>query len=159
MPVVISESRWFEFRAEMEAVAVGCDGHYHSPMALRAFVFIAGAIFTLNCRREHPTPSAEQVAAAMIRQQAAEREQGIARVRTTEQGIDLLRSSVRLYKNDHPGQCPTTEQLQAEGFLDRSRATTDGWGRPFHVECNGDDVVVRSDGPDGRAGTEDDIPR
>ncbi len=81
-----------------------------------------------------------------------------ARIKTTEQALDVLRSSVRMYQNDHPGQCPTTEQLQSEGFLDRNRATTDGWGRAFHIECNGEDVGVRSDGPDGRPGTEDDIP-
>lgn len=81
-----------------------------------------------------------------------------AKIKTTEQAIDVIRSAVRLYENDHPNQCPTVEQLQAEGFLDRNKSTTDAWGRPFVINCEGEDIHVSSNGPNGRPGDEDDIP-
>lgn len=81
-----------------------------------------------------------------------------AKIRTAEQEIDVVRSSVRLYENDHPGQCPTVEQLQAEGFLDRNRRTVDPWGHGYVIACETGEVGVMSPGPDGRPGTDDDIP-
>lgn len=82
-----------------------------------------------------------------------------AKVRDTQQAIEALRTAIRLYQNDHPNQCPTVEQLQSSGILERNRRTTDGWSRAFHINCEGEEVTVVSDGPDGRQGTDDDIPR
>jgi general secretion pathway protein G len=81
-----------------------------------------------------------------------------AKVKQTEQAIDVIRSAVRLYDNDHPGQCPTIDQLRADGTLDSSKSANDSWGHQFRINCEGGDVAVTSDGPDGHQGTDDDIP-
>jgi general secretion pathway protein G len=81
-----------------------------------------------------------------------------ARIKTTEQAVETVRAAVRLYENDHPGQCPTMENLVSEGHLERSRATTDAWGHPFVIQCENGEVQVSSNGPNGRPGDDDDIP-
>ena len=78
--------------------------------------------------------------------------------RTTQQAITQVQAAIRLYQNDHPDSCPTVEQMQASGDLDRSRSSTDAWGHAFRIECNNGEISVRSDGPDGRQGTDDDLP-
>lgn len=81
-----------------------------------------------------------------------------AKVKNTEQAVGLVREAVRLYENDHPGQCPTVQQLQSEGFLDRTKSANDAWGHAFSITCDGENISVSSPGPDGRQGTDDDIP-
>ena len=81
-----------------------------------------------------------------------------AKVKNTEQAVGLVREAVRLYENDHPGQCPTVQQLQSEGFLDRTKSANDAWGHAFSITCDGENISVSSPGPDGRPGTDDDIP-
>ena len=49
------------------------------------------------------------------------------------------------------------DELSEAGVIDSGRRTTDAWDNPFVVECDGDDIIVRSNGPDGQPGTEDDI--
>lgn len=71
--------------------------------------------------------------------------------------IEMLRTAVRLYQNDRPNACPTVEQLITSGILEANRPTRDAWGRPFRVDCSGEEVVVHSDGPDRKAGTDDDL--
>ena len=53
------------------------------------------------------------------------------------------------------GDCPTVDDL--EDRLDPTTEHTDGWGRAFTIECDGHVVHVRSRGPDGQQGTEDDL--
>jgi hypothetical protein len=54
--------------------------------------------------------------------------------------------------------CPTLEDLVREDLIE-TRHTTDPWGHPPQIRCAGDVVdEVRSAGPDGNPGTEDDIP-
>jgi general secretion pathway protein G len=54
-------------------------------------------------------------------------------------------------------ECPTVEQLRAEGMLDRAGHETDPWDGHFAIECQGDEVIVSSPGPNGQPGDEDDI--
>lgn len=69
-----------------------------------------------------------------------------------------VRSAVLLYVGQEAGaSCPTMDELEEAGVLDRGRRTEDGWGEDFAVSCAGDDVVVVSSGPDRTFGTEDDI--
>ena len=53
-------------------------------------------------------------------------------------------------------ECPTMENLVGE-YLNRSARTEDAWGNAFQIECSGNEITVRSAGPDGQMGTEDDI--
>ncbi|MCP5065215.1 MAG: hypothetical protein GY946_01500, partial [bacterium] len=52
--------------------------------------------------------------------------------------------------------CPTLSQLQHERFLSREASTEDPWGNRFRIKCS-EQVSVRSAGPDGKAGTSDDV--
>jgi general secretion pathway protein G len=61
------------------------------------------------------------------------------------------------YKVDHPGQCPTVEQLRAEKELSASSKITDPWDTPYKIVCADDDIMVLSFGPDKKENTNDDI--
>ena len=81
-----------------------------------------------------------------------------ARVNQTRADAQEVRSAVLLYLGQEAGEdCPTMDELVEAGVLDHSRRTQDAWDNAFVVECDGDDIVVRSSGPDGQPGTEDDI--
>ena len=83
---------------------------------------------------------------------------GRARVNQTRSDSQAVRSAVLLYLGQEPGaDCPTMEQLLEAGTIDHSRRSTDAWDHPFLIECDGEDIIVRSNGPDGQPGTEDDI--
>ena len=80
-----------------------------------------------------------------------------ARVTQTRTDSQTVASAAMQYLIDNPGEgCPTVEQL-AGGYLSASTRLKDAWDNDFTVECSGDDVIVRSAGPDGSMGTEDDI--
>lgn len=81
-----------------------------------------------------------------------------ARVNQTRSDAQAVRSAVLLYLGQEPGaDCPTMDELLSAGTIDHGRRTTDAWDNPFLIECDGDDIIVRSNGPDGQPGTEDDV--
>lgn len=53
--------------------------------------------------------------------------------------------------------CPSVEDLIANGVLDADNRTTDPWNQPWRISCEGGEISVSSDGPDGAESTEDDI--
>ena len=61
------------------------------------------------------------------------------------------------YKVDHPGVCPTVEQLRAEKELSAASKVTDPWDSPYKIICGDDDIMVLSFGPDKKENTNDDI--
>jgi general secretion pathway protein G len=61
------------------------------------------------------------------------------------------------YKVDHPGQCPTVEQLRADKELSAASKITDPWDTPYAIRCADDEIYVTSFGPDKKEGTADDI--
>lgn len=61
------------------------------------------------------------------------------------------------YKVDHPGQCPTVEQLRAEKEIGATSKITDPWDTPYQIRCQDEDIYVLSYGPDKKEGTADDI--
>ena len=50
-------------------------------------------------------------------------------------------------KVDHPGVCPTVEQLRAEKELSAASKITDPWDTPYKIVCGDDDIYVVSFGP------------
>lgn len=81
-----------------------------------------------------------------------------ARVDSTRADAQTVRSAAIMYVGENPGgACPSMEDLTEGGYIDRNKRTADAWDNPFSVECEGDDVVVVSAGPDGQMGTEDDV--
>lgn len=61
------------------------------------------------------------------------------------------------YKVDHPGVCPTVEQLRAEKELSAASKITDPWDSPYKIVCGDEDIMVVSFGPDKKENTNDDI--
>jgi general secretion pathway protein G len=61
------------------------------------------------------------------------------------------------YKVDHPGQCPTVEQLRAEKELSAASKITDPWDTPYAIRCQDEEIYIMSFGPDKKEGTQDDI--
>jgi general secretion pathway protein G len=54
-------------------------------------------------------------------------------------------------------ECPTVQSLILDKQLDASGGSTDPWGQPYAIACQGDEVIVSSTGPDKKPQTEDDI--
>lgn len=61
------------------------------------------------------------------------------------------------YRIDHPGQCPTVEQLRAEKEISATSKITDPWDTPYAIRCADEETYVLSFGPDKKEGTADDI--
>jgi general secretion pathway protein G len=82
-----------------------------------------------------------------------------AREQTAQQEVRAIEHAVQLWQQDHPSGCPTVAQLQADRVLDNHTRSKDPWDNDYSVSCENGDVTVRSKGPDGQEGTDDDIPR
>jgi general secretion pathway protein G len=80
-----------------------------------------------------------------------------ARLKTAKQGAQQIRSIVQTWQTENGGECPSLSQLKKDGFMDKGGNTDDPWNKPFKLTCTGDDIVVRSNGPDQKPGTADDI--
>ena len=80
-----------------------------------------------------------------------------AKIKTTMTDAQALRSAVILYLSDNGKGCPTVNDLTEGRYLDSSKRTVDAWNNEFTIGCDDGDVLVSSAGPDGQAGTDDDI--
>jgi general secretion pathway protein G len=79
-----------------------------------------------------------------------------ARVKQAGSDAKTVRSAVEMYLAENQ-DCPTVEQLVSSKILDKGKAVKDPWGHDYSIECTEDGPVVRSAGPDGQTGTDDDI--
>ncbi|MBN2593388.1 MAG: type II secretion system major pseudopilin GspG [Sedimentisphaerales bacterium] len=96
-----------------------------------------------------------------------------ARVTTTKANLKILHSAVNQFKMD-TGRFPTEElgllelieqptdvmKWEPGGYLETTEVPPDGWGNEFKYELypeSGKQFVIRSFGPDGEEGTEDDL--
>lgn len=76
----------------------------------------------------------------------------------TETNARTLMNLAEGYRiTENSDTCPNVEEMQAKRMISRGSKTTDAWGKPFRIRCEGDDVVVISAGKDKLFGTEDDI--
>lgn len=80
-----------------------------------------------------------------------------ARIDSTRTDAQSVRSAATMYVSENPGDCPAVDDLTDGGYLDSGRRTADAWDNDFVIDCEGDDIIVTSAGPDGEMGTEDDI--
>jgi hypothetical protein len=72
--------------------------------------------------------------------------------------LKTIRSAAFQYSLTHDGGCPSTSELKEERLLDSHFREIDPWGGLLRIECAHDEMVgSRSDGPDGKPDTEDDI--
>jgi general secretion pathway protein G len=79
-----------------------------------------------------------------------------AKIKQTSGDAKMVASAAELYLSEHDN-CPTVQELITDKTLDQKRNTKDAWAHDFSIECDQDGVTVRSAGPDGQMGTEDDI--
>ncbi|HEX7672400.1 MAG TPA: hypothetical protein VF395_22555 [Polyangiaceae bacterium] len=66
-------------------------------------------------------------------------------------------AATEAWQTEHGDGCPTLSELVEDGRLDSDARTDDAWGNRFRIICDGPRTTVRSAGPDGRAGTPDDL--
>lgn len=76
-----------------------------------------------------------------------------ARMGEAERDAWRLRFAAEVQWTD-TGRCPTTASLLTAGEF---RAERDPWDKPYWVFCQGSEVTVVSDGPDGAPFTADDV--
>ncbi len=96
-----------------------------------------------------------------------------ARITTTKANLKILHSAVNQFKMDTT-RYPTEElglleliempndviNWEPGGYLETTELPPDGWGNEFKYELypeSGKQFVIRSFGPDGEEGTEDDL--
>jgi general secretion pathway protein G len=96
-----------------------------------------------------------------------------ARVTTTKANLKMLHAAVNQFKmdtgrfpNEDVGLMELVEQpaditnWEPGGYLETTEIPADGWGNPFIYEAypeSGKEFAIRSAGPDGEEGTEDDL--
>ncbi len=82
-----------------------------------------------------------------------------SQIKMTETNARTIRSGVNAWHLEHDASsCPDVKQLIADGQLDDGKKVAkDAWDEPWSIVCDDGKVVVKSKGPDKKAGTEDDI--
>jgi len=80
-----------------------------------------------------------------------------ARVKTAMSDASAISSAATIWITDHAGECPTVADLKESGDLPQNREAKDPWDGEYVIECEGNDISVKSGGPDKQMGTEDDI--
>ena len=79
-----------------------------------------------------------------------------AKIKSTQQDSKAIASAAEMYMAENK-DCPTVQKLLDEKILNKKNHTKDAWDNDFTIECDEDGAVVKSGGPDGQIGTEDDI--
>ncbi|MFO0693449.1 MAG: prepilin-type N-terminal cleavage/methylation domain-containing protein [Polyangiales bacterium] len=80
-----------------------------------------------------------------------------ARVTQTRTDAQTVASAANSFIMTHPNDCPSMEDLVEAGEISRNSRTKDAWEHDFQIECDSGEAVVKSAGPDGQFGTDDDI--
>ena len=80
-------------------------------------------------------------------------------IKTATLACQQLRSAAQAHMIDHPedAECPTPESLQRSRELDATMSLRDPWGTLYVIECQPDEFIAESAGPDRAFGNEDDI--
>jgi hypothetical protein len=76
---------------------------------------------------------------------------------TASMELIVLQSGAETYRLQSPTACPTYGDLVTNGLVTPDISGTDPWGWPYVIDCSSGIVSTYSVGPDGTAGTFDDI--
>jgi general secretion pathway protein G len=79
-----------------------------------------------------------------------------AKVKSTQQDAKAIGSAAEMYLAENK-DCPNVQKLLDNKILNKKNHTKDAWDNEFAIECDEDGPVVRSAGPDGQMGNDDDI--
>ncbi len=81
-----------------------------------------------------------------------------AQIDTATTNAREIRNAVNRWRATHGGgECPTVSQLVQDKEIDSASKTTDPWEQPFKIQCQDDETIVSSPGPDKKEGSADDI--
>jgi type II secretory pathway pseudopilin PulG len=83
----------------------------------------------------------------------------VGREKTAAIACASLRNAAQAHFVAHPedSDCPTPATLKEARELDAAASLTDPWGTPYRIECQPEEVIAESAGPDRAFGGEDDI--
>lgn len=81
---------------------------------------------------------------------------GKAKIKSTQQDAKAIGAAAELYMAENK-DCPTVQKLVDSKILNKKNHTKDAWDNEFNITCEDDGPVVRSSGPDGQMGNDDDI--
>ena len=76
---------------------------------------------------------------------------------TASMELIVLQTAAETYRLQSPGACPTYGDLVTSGHVTPDINGSDPWGWPYVIDCSAGVVSTYSVGPDGTAGTLDDI--
>ena len=79
-----------------------------------------------------------------------------AKIKSTQQDAKAISAAAEMYMAEEKG-CPNVDKLVEMKILNKKNHTRDAWDNDFTIECDEDGPVVRSAGPDGQMGNDDDI--
>jgi general secretion pathway protein G len=79
-----------------------------------------------------------------------------AKVKSTQQDAKAIASAAEMYLAENK-DCPNVQKLLDNKILNKKNHTKDAWDNDFAIECDEDGPVVKSAGPDGQMGNDDDI--
>jgi general secretion pathway protein G len=81
-----------------------------------------------------------------------------AQVKTTKTSAMELRRATEMWRGMHASDvCPSIDQLRSDKAIDTAAKASDAWDTPFKIQCEDDETIVVSSGPDKKEGTADDI--
>ncbi len=126
------------------------------PVLCQVVLCLMALAITCGCDRGRQPTVAEEAAAAAGR--------GLDRAtkERTLGALEALRVALSRYAIDHDGEAPRGASLNdlsaalVPAYMPRLQ-TTDAWGHEYSYYSSGVSYTVSSPGPDGRAGTQDDI--
>jgi type II secretory pathway pseudopilin PulG len=96
------------------------------------------------------------VAAAMgIGVMSAKKTADIKLAQTTLRTVRNVAETYQITRTS--SECPSMQQLVDSKLMSAGASTDDPWGKPYELSCETGEVNVRSSGPDGERGTEDDL--
>jgi general secretion pathway protein G len=79
-----------------------------------------------------------------------------AKIKSTQQDAKSIAAAAEMYMAENK-DCPTVQKLLDQKILNKKNHTKDAWDHDFAIECDDDGAVVKSGGPDGQLGNDDDI--
>jgi general secretion pathway protein G len=79
-----------------------------------------------------------------------------AKIKSTQQDAKSIAAAAEMYMAENK-DCPTVQKLLDQKILNKKNHTKDAWDNDFAIECDDDGAVVKSGGPDGQLGNDDDI--
>jgi hypothetical protein len=121
------------------------------PVGVILILVIVGAVFGMMVAREAEEELYSMAEAEMQSLSETERQMTVA------MDLMMLKASAEAYRIQFPGTCPAPAQLIGAGYLTADTKTADPWGYQYVIACPGAAVDAYSVGPDGLAGTADDI--